>query len=109
MRGEPASAQCDPACGGEVGLMPRMIVPLLLLLAVVVSGVTTVYMKHRTRSQFIELQALQRDYDEMQINWGRLQLEASTWAAHDRVRNSASEQLNLYMPPGDAVVVVRAP
>jgi cell division protein FtsL len=81
--------------------------PLVLLSLVVASGVATVYMKHRTRNQFIELQSLQHEHDEMQIQWGRLQLEESTWAAHDRVRGAASTQLGLYMPPGDAVVVVR--
>lgn len=85
----------------------RVVLPLALLTLAVASGVSTVYMKHRTRGQFIELQTLQREHDEMQIQWGRLQLEASTWAAHDRVRDAASSQLNLYMPPGDAVVVVR--
>ena len=88
--------------------MSRLLTPLLLLLLVVVSGVATVYVKHLSRSQFIELQVLQREYDEMQIQWGQLQLEASTWAAHDRVRRRAAEQLELHMPPGDAIVVVRS-
>ena len=86
----------------------RVTVALLLLVLVVVSGLGTVYVKHLSRVRFVELQALQRDNDEMRIEWGRLQLETSTWAAHDRVRNAAAEELGLFMPPGDSVVVVRA-
>ena len=85
----------------------RLSLPLLLLVAVLASGIGTVYVKHLSRDRFIELQALQRDFDSMQVEWGRLQLETSTWAAHDRVRNMAVEELDLFMPPGDAVVVVR--
>ena len=87
--------------------MPRVVIPLVLLTLVVVSGVSTVYVKHQSRSSFVELQVLQRDYDEMQVQWGQLQLESSTWAAHDRVRNTASGELDLHMPPGNAVGVVR--
>ena len=86
----------------------RLTVPLLLLVLVVASGLGAVYVKHLSRERFVELQALQRDYDEMRIEWGRLELETSTWAAHDRVRNAAAEQLGLFMPPGDSVVVVRS-
>ena len=77
-----------------------------LLTLVVASGVATVYVKHLSRSLFVDLQILERQQDEMQIEWGKLELEQSTWASHDRIANVAAEQLDLFMPPGDSVEVV---
>ena len=80
----------------------------VLMLAVVACGVSTVYLKHESRRLFVELRGLQKLEDQMQIEWGQLQLEQSTWATHDRIRTVAGDALNLYMPPGDAVVLVHA-
>ncbi len=82
---------------------------ICLLVLVVASAVATVFVKHSSRAMFVELQALQRQFDEMQIEWNKLQLEESTWATHDRVRSIAVKRLGLYMPPGDAVVLVGSP
>ena len=76
-----------------------------LLTLVVASGVATVYVKHLSRSLFVDLQILERQQDEMQIEWGKLELEQSTWASHERITNVAVEQLDLFMPPGDSVEV----
>ena len=78
----------------------------MLLVAVVASAVGTVYVKHLSRSLFVELHALQKLDDDLAIEWGKLQLEESTWAQPDRVRTVAVERLHLYMPPGDSVVVL---
>ena len=77
-----------------------------LLALVVVSGVGTVYVKHISRSLFVELQSLEHQQDELQIEWGKLELEQSTWATHDRITHVAGEQLDLFMPPGDSIEVV---
>ena len=77
-----------------------------LLTLVVASGVATVYVKHLSRSLFVDLQILEHQQDEMQIEWGKLELEQSTWASHDRITNVAVEQLDLFMPPGDSIEVV---
>ena len=84
----------------------RVFVICLLLISAVASGVATVYVKHLSRSLFVELQTLEHEQDEMQIESGKLELEQSTWASHDRLTNVAAEQLGLFMPPGDSVEVV---
>ena len=87
--------------------MTRNVVFICVLLTlVVVSGVATVYVKHLSRSLFVDLQALEHQQDVIQIEWGKLELEQSTWASHDRITNVAAEQLDLFMPPGDSVEVV---
>jgi len=73
---------------------------------VVASAVAVVQVKHKTRTLFVELQKLERNHDQMQVEWGRLQLEQSTWATHDRVTNLASGQLGLIEPTPGSVVLV---
>nr|VFK51675.1 MAG: cell division protein FtsL [Candidatus Kentron sp. TUN]VFK52308.1 MAG: cell division protein FtsL [Candidatus Kentron sp. TUN]VFK52734.1 MAG: cell division protein FtsL [Candidatus Kentron sp. TUN] len=75
-------------------------------LAVLVSSVGVVYVKHINRTLFIELQRLERERDAMEVEWGKLSLEQSTWGTHDRVERIAKEQLHLIIPPVDSVILV---
>ncbi|MGB5586664.1 MAG: cell division protein FtsL, partial [Gammaproteobacteria bacterium] len=52
----------------------------LLVLALLASSVAAIHARHEARRQFIELQALIDTRDELNIDWGRLQIEHSTWA-----------------------------
>nr|VFK16605.1 MAG: cell division protein FtsL [Candidatus Kentron sp. LPFa]VFK31917.1 MAG: cell division protein FtsL [Candidatus Kentron sp. LPFa] len=77
-----------------------------LILAILVSSVSVVYVKHENRALFVELQRLERVRDAMEVEWGKLSLEQSTWAIHERIERIAKEQLDLIMPPMDSVVLV---
>jgi cell division protein FtsL len=62
------------------------------------SGVAAVYAKHQARKLFVELQALITDRDRLDLDWGRLELEASTQANHARVEQLARGQLQMRLP-----------
>ena len=47
---------------------------LLLAAAVTASGVWVTDAKHHARQLFIELERLNREQDQLQIDWGRLQI-----------------------------------
>lgn len=79
----------------------------LLSVAVMLSALAVVYAKHESRKLFVEWQALLDKQDEMNIEWGQLQLEQSTWATHTRVESLARERLGMILPPQSAVVIVR--
>lgn len=79
----------------------------ILLLAVIASALGVVYTKHYSRKLFIVLQDLESVRDEMNIEWGQLQLEQSTWATHGRVESLAREQLKMTTPNPDTVVIVQ--
>ncbi len=85
----------------------RTMLVLLLAAAVLGSALGVVYTKHQTRKLFVELQTLQKIRDEMNVEWGQLQLEESTWGTNARVEGMAREKLGMIMPPVDAVVIVR--
>lgn len=79
----------------------------VLLLAVIGSALGVVYAKHETRTLFVTLQGLEAARDEMNIEWGQLQLEQSTWATHGRIEELARQRLNMTMPAPEAMVIVR--
>jgi cell division protein FtsL len=78
-----------------------------LAIAVFTTALGVVFSTHESRKLFVELQGLQRVRDEMNAQWGRLQLEQSTWATHGRIERIANEKLDMVIPPPGAVVIVR--
>lgn len=86
--------------------MPRRVV--LLLLAVVISAVLVVDVRHRSRVLFVNLQALNAERDALNVEWGKLLLEEGAWSQHQRVEAVARTRLNMDIPRPDQVVVVHA-
>ncbi|MEO1202235.1 MAG: cell division protein FtsL [Pseudomonadota bacterium] len=86
----------------------RQPVLLLLVFAFVctVSAMALVYTKHESRRLFIELEALTQERDELDIEWGQLQIEQSTWARHARIENLAQQRLGLERPDAVKIYVV---
>ena len=80
---------------------------MTLIVAVLATAIGLVYAKHTGRRLFVELQSLQSQRDEMNVEWGRLQLEQSTWATHGRIDEVARTRLKMRVPPTDAVVMVK--
>ena len=54
----------------------------LLWCAVLVSSAGAIYSKYRARELFVELERLNTARDELDADWGRLQLEQSAWSAY---------------------------
>lgn len=79
---------------------------LPLAAAVVGSAIWVASTRHQARQLFIELEALNRERDRLQIDWGRLQLEQSAWAAHPRIETLARDRLALAVPDQRSVVMI---
>lgn len=80
---------------------------LLLVVAVTLSSLALVWARHQSRQLFIELRELQAQRDGMDIEWGRLQLEQSTWATHARIERVAREELGMRTPAPGEIVILR--
>ena len=80
---------------------------MALVLAVLASAVGVIYAKHEGRKQFVQLQALEKERDQMNVEWGQLQLEQGTWATHSRVERVARKRLGMKMPDAESVVIIR--
>ncbi len=79
----------------------------VLWVALLASSLSVVYVKHRARTHFIELQRLTTERDELDIEWGQLQLEQSTWATHGRVERMARDDLHMLIPQASELRVVQ--
>ncbi len=82
---------------------------LLIALAAVLlaTAMGIVFSTHESRKLFVELQGLQKIRDELNAEWGRLQLEQSTWATHGRIEQIANNKLDMVNPSAGTVVIVR--
>jgi cell division protein FtsL len=78
----------------------------LLWLAALVSAAGAIYCEHRARELFIQLEALSARRDNLQIEWGQLQLEQSAWSSHAFVERVASTRLHMAMPPPRDIEIV---
>ena len=85
----------------------RPLTLIVVLLAVVISSVSVVYSKHKARKLFVELQALNDERDNMDIEWGQLQLEQSTLTTQGQVERAARDQLGMVSLSADNVVIVK--
>ena len=84
--------------------------PLLLVFVFaavcVLSGMALVYTKHEARKLFVELEGLTHERDELNIEWGQLQIEQSTWAQHARIEQVATKDLSLVRPETTDIFVI---
>ncbi|MDA3869640.1 MAG: cell division protein FtsL [Gammaproteobacteria bacterium] len=79
----------------------------LMFLLVLSSAITLVYSKHQSRKLFVELQELKHQVNELNTEWGQLQLEQSTWSGHGRIEQVARERLSMVMPNAEEVVFIK--
>ncbi len=79
---------------------------LILAAAVFASALGVVFSTHEARKLFVDLQDLKEVRDQLNVEWGQLQLEQSTWATDGRIERIAREDLNMQMPRIGAVVIV---
>ncbi|MFN4148979.1 MAG: cell division protein FtsL [Rhodocyclaceae bacterium] len=70
----------------------------VLLLAVLISSLAVVSTTHRARKLVTEFEREQERMRALEVEWGQLQLEQSTWAAHARVAQIARDKLGMHAP-----------
>ncbi len=79
---------------------------LLLLLVLVVCALGLVTSQHQSRKKYFELEREQERARALEVEYGRLQLESSTWGLHSRVERIASGALGMRAPDPRRVKIV---
>ena len=79
---------------------------LILLGILIVCALSVVTSQHKARKLYVDLQKEQELAKQLEVEFGQLQLEQSTWAMHARVEKIASGQLMMRVPPPSRVQVV---
>ncbi len=84
--------------------------PFLLIVVFVavcaLSALALIYTKHDSRKLFVELEDLTTERDELNIEWGQLQIEQSTWATHARIERLAVEEMSLVRPQSEEIYII---
>lgn len=71
---------------------------LLLLLVLIVCALGLVTSQHKSRKLFTELEREQERSRAIEVEFGQLQLESSTWGLHSRVEKIATGRLGMRAP-----------
>ena len=77
---------------------------MLLLLAAVFCALGIVTSQHKARKLFQALEAEQQHARHLDVEFGQLQLELSTWATSPRIEKIAREKLKMQTPETAKVV-----
>jgi cell division protein FtsL len=86
----------------------RIVVAMLALLAAVIaSAIGVVYSIQESRELFVELTQLGNERDDLNFEFGRLELEQATWAENNRIEQIARGRLGMVSPDPSAIVVIR--
>jgi cell division protein FtsL len=83
-------------------------VTLILLLVALVSALGTVSANHRARTLFTGLEREQVRMRDLEVEWGQLQLEQSTWANLARIEKIARDKLHMHSPTAAEVIAIDA-
>ena len=80
---------------------------LIMVLMVVGSAIAVIYNTHTGRSEFIVLQKLERERDQLNEEWGKLLLEQGTRASPSRIEQHARLRLRMQVPSFNDTVLIR--
>ena len=74
---------------------------ILLLLVVLVCSLGVVTSQHKARQLFQALEVQQERARQLDVEFGQLQLELSTWGTAPRIEKIAVEKLGMRTPDAD--------
>lgn len=88
-------------------LLKRSQLPLLaMVISVLLSALSVIYMTNTTRSLNATIQQTLAERERLHVQWGQLLLEKSTWIMQARIQNLAEGKLGMLIPDSKSVVVV---
>lgn len=87
----------------------QILLVLLLVAAILGSGVGMVYTQHVNRRLFVEWRKLQVERDNLEVEWELLQLEQSTLVTDAVVEAVARTRLNMLTPDPGAILYIAPP
>lgn len=87
--------------------MTRALALVVLALFAVASALGVVHARHESRVAYAALVLLEQERDELDVEFGRLQLEQATWAETNRVEQIATASLGMVHPGPATTRIVR--
>ena len=83
------------------------LIMLILLAAMLASALGVVWTRHESRVLFVILTTLQNQRDELNIEYGKLELEQATYAEPRRIDDQARQKLGMLNPRPQDIRLLR--
>lgn len=80
---------------------------IALIILVLVSAFSVVYIKDLHRRMFMVYQSLQDEQTQIHVEWGKLLLDQTSWSTQARIQKIATERLGMQAPMQDQVTIVK--
>ena len=77
---------------------------ILLLIAAVICALSVVTSQHKARKLFQALESEQDRARQLDVEFGQLQLELSTWATSPRIEKIARDKLRMRTPEAAKII-----
>ncbi|MBL4661915.1 MAG: cell division protein FtsL [Alcanivoracaceae bacterium] len=87
--------------------LKSLIFSLFLVVSLLIIIVDYVYLQHKTRNRFVELQTLIEQEHNLNADWGRLQIEHSTLVNSSRIETKAIKQLGMELPENEHILSIK--
>ena len=85
----------------------RALALAVLLVVTISTAIGVVYARQQSRLAFIELSRLGNERDNLNFEFGRLQLEQATWAENNRIEQIARGRLGMVSPGAAETRVIK--
>ena len=69
--------------------------------------VNYIYLQHKSRNQFVALQELINEENDLNADWGRLQIEQSTYVNNSTIVAQAKKQLGMKLPEKEQILSIK--
>lgn len=92
----------------EMRLSKQLCFQIALLIAVLISALSVVYITNLHRITFSQLELAEQESHQLELQWGQLLLEQASLATPARVEQMASEKLHMVLPVGKQTFILRA-
>jgi len=79
---------------------------VILVAFLMITSMALIYVKHKSRTLFSELQVLQTQQHKLDESWGRLMLEQSVLLSHGMVEKVARQKLHMQRPASTQLIVI---
>lgn len=79
----------------------------LLWVVVVVSALAVAFVSHLCREKYAQLTAMEREANQLQVDYGKYLLEQSAWGSLQRIENMAANTLQMRSPQPEEILMIK--
>ena len=79
----------------------------LLWVVVVVSALAVAFVSHLCREKYSQLTAMEREANQLQVDYGKYLLEQSAWGSLQRIENMAANTLQMRSPQPEEILMIK--